>query len=216
MRVVACSLPFFANAGHSSATGASRSSLPRLARTWAQSAVAPLVQEKTMLTQSFFPGAPLFWSAAPPHRSTTVSPPTVRHTEAPTSPLASKFSWKASATRSKPGLTVPSVIFSFLGRHRQLERLHQEGGGRRQAGIVDAVADALGDVKADLHAGLLQHLRGALAQHMRQHLVLVAMGQQPRRPRLDLVLQDFRPRQHAREADDAGERTGRAPAGTRA
>jgi hypothetical protein len=110
MRVVALSLPFCANAGHSSATGASRSSLPRLASTWAQSAVAPLVQEKTMLTVSFVHGAAVFWSAVPPHRSTTVSPPTVRQTEAPTSPLASKFSWKASATRSNPGLQIPSLI----------------------------------------------------------------------------------------------------------
>ena len=43
------------NSGHSSTTGASRSSLPRLASTWAQSAVAPLVQEKTMLTVSLRP-----------------------------------------------------------------------------------------------------------------------------------------------------------------
>ena len=60
-----------------------------------------------MLTVSFVHGAPVFWSAVPPHRSTTVSPPTVRQTEAPTSPLASKFFWKASATRSKPGLQFP-------------------------------------------------------------------------------------------------------------
>ena len=63
-----------------------------------------------MLTGSFVHGAPVFWSAVPPHRSTTVSPPTVRQTEAPTSPLASKFFWKASATRSKPGLQIPSLI----------------------------------------------------------------------------------------------------------
>jgi hypothetical protein len=66
-----------------------------------------------MLTVSLVHGAAVFWSAVPPHRSTTVSPPSVRQTEAPTSPLATKFLSKASATRSKPGLQIPSVMSSF-------------------------------------------------------------------------------------------------------
>ena len=74
------------------------------------------------------------------------------------------------------------------------------------------MADAFGDVQADLHVVLLQHLGGAMAEDMRQHLVLVAMGQQHRRPRLDLGLEHVRSRQHAREADDAGERLGAAQA----
>ena len=110
MRVVTRSLPCWPNSGHSSTTGASMSSLPRLASTWAQSAVAPLVQENTTLTVSLAHAAPVFGLAIPPHRSTTVSPPTVRQTEAPISPLLSKFFLKASATRSKPGLQSPSVI----------------------------------------------------------------------------------------------------------
>ena len=65
---------------------------------------------------------------------------------------------------------------------------------------------------ADLHAVLPQRLGGALGQHVRQHLVAVAMRQQHRRPRLDLVPEHVRPRQHAGEADDAGERLGAAQA----
>ncbi len=67
---------------------------------WAHSAVAPLVQEKTMLTVSFFQGACVLGSATPPHRSTTVSPPTFRQTDAPTSPRSAKFRAKVSAIRS--------------------------------------------------------------------------------------------------------------------
>jgi hypothetical protein len=63
-----------------------------------------------MLTVSRVHGACVFGLATPSHRSTTVWPPTVRQTEAPTSPLLSKFLAKASATRSKPGLQSPSVI----------------------------------------------------------------------------------------------------------
>ena len=78
--------------------------------------------------------------------------------------------------------------------------------------VVDAVADALGDVHADLHAILAQHLRGALGQHVRQHLVAVAVHQQHGRPRLDLGAQHIRPRQHAGKADDSGQRRGAAQA----
>ena len=66
----------------------------------AHSAVAPFVQENTMLTVSFFHGVLVLACAVPPHRSTTVSPPTLRQTEAPTSPRSAKFWAKASATRS--------------------------------------------------------------------------------------------------------------------
>ena len=110
MRVVTRSLPFWPNSGHSAVTGASRSSLPRLASMWAHSAVAPLVQEKTMPTVSFFHGALVLGSAVPPHRSTTVLPPTVTHTEAPTSPRSPKLRSKASAILSKPDVQVPSMV----------------------------------------------------------------------------------------------------------
>ena len=63
-----------------------------------------------MLTVSRFHGAFVLGSARPPHRSTTVSPPTVRQTDAPISSLASKLLWKASATRSNPFLQVPSTF----------------------------------------------------------------------------------------------------------
>src|SRR5215510_6089202 len=78
MRVVTPSLACWPNSGHSSTAGASRSSLPRLASACAHNAVAPLVQEKTMLTVSRIQGALVLGSAMPPHRSTTVSPATVR------------------------------------------------------------------------------------------------------------------------------------------
>src|SRR5476649_879290 len=213
MRVVTCSLPFWANSGQSADTGASMSSWPREARTWAHKAVAPLVQEKTMPTVSRVQGVP-FLSTVPPHRSTTVSPPTVRHTEAPTSPCSAKFLAKASATRSKPFLQVPStlMLFSRLGWHRQLEHLQDETRGVAEAGLVDAVADALGDVHADLHAVLAQQLGGALGQHVRQHLVAVAVQEQHRRPCLDLGAQRVGIGQHAREADDARELPGAAQA----
>src|SRR5690348_13002912 len=179
MRVVTASLPCWPNSGQSSVTGASMSSLPRLASTCAQSAVAPLVQEKTMPTVSRAHGLPVLGSAIPPHRSTTVSPPTVRQTEAPTSPCSAKFFWKASATRSKPFLHVPSTVMSasFL-RQRQLEDIQQEGGRLRKAGLVDAVPDAAGDVHANRQAVPAQRFRRALGQHMRQHLVAVAVQQQ--------------------------------------
>src|SRR5258707_1256570 len=66
MRVVTACLPFCPNSGHSSLTGASRSSLPRLASMWAHSAVAPLVQEKMMLSVSFFHAALVLLSATQP------------------------------------------------------------------------------------------------------------------------------------------------------
>jgi hypothetical protein len=115
MRVVTRSLPFWPNSGHSPVTGASRSSLPRLASMCAHSAVAPLVQEKTMLIVSFCHGALVFGSAVPPHRSTTVSPPTVTQTEAPTSPRSPKLRSNASAILSKPGLQLPSTVIPVPG-----------------------------------------------------------------------------------------------------
>ena len=69
-----------------------------------------------MPTVSLVHGVFALGSAMPPHRSTTVSPPAVRQTEAPTSPLSPKFFSKASATRSKPGLQVPSTILFVLSR----------------------------------------------------------------------------------------------------
>src|ERR1700749_4425179 len=178
MRVVTWSLPCWPNSGHSLVTGSSMSSLPRLARTWAQIAVAPLVQEKTMPTVSFFHGALVLGSAMPPHRSTTFSPRTVSATEAPTSPRSPKLRSKASATRSKPRAAVPSIFTgghpSSVGTlgHRQVGALEQEARSVAQARLVDAVADTLGDVHAGLHAVLAQHLRRALGQVMRQHLVV--------------------------------------------
>jgi hypothetical protein len=53
---------------------------------WAQSAVAPLVEDQTCVSVSDCQGAPVSSRAVPPHKSTTVSPSHMTHTEAPTSP----------------------------------------------------------------------------------------------------------------------------------
>ena len=149
----------------------------------------------------------------PPHRSTTVSPPTVRQTEAPTSPRSREVLLEgfgdALEARLAGAVDVMSRPACGIG---SLKASSRKRAAWRQAGVVDAVADALGDVQADLHAVLAQHLGGALGQDMRQHLVAVAVRQQHRRPRLDLVLQHIRPGQHAGEADDAGEWLGAAQA----
>ena len=119
------------NSGQSSATGASRSSLPRLASTWAQSAVAPLVQEKTMLDRVLRPrrAGLRIGRCRPTGRRRSRRRPSGRPRRRPRR-LASKFFSKASATRSKPGLQVPSVICVFpICGHRQLERLEQEARG---------------------------------------------------------------------------------------
>jgi hypothetical protein len=91
-----------------------------------------------------------------------------------------------------------------------IEGVEHEARAVRQAGLVDPVADALGDVHADLDAVLLQRVRGALGQDGRQHLVAVAMDQQHRRLRPDLRRQRLGRGQHAGEADDAGQRPGAA------
>jgi hypothetical protein len=67
-----------------------------------------------MLTVSRVHGAWVFASAMPPHRSTTVSPPTVRQTDAPISPFSFRLFSKASATRSKPGRQVPCVMRALI------------------------------------------------------------------------------------------------------
>jgi hypothetical protein len=67
MRTLAASLPRFANSGQYSATGASRSSRPRDASRCAHSAVAPFVQENTMLTVSRSQARPVAGAAMPPH-----------------------------------------------------------------------------------------------------------------------------------------------------
>jgi len=76
IRTVAASLPPAANSGQTSATGASRCSSPRSSSGWAQSAVAPLVDENTMASVSSAHAAPVSASARPPHRSTRRSSPT--------------------------------------------------------------------------------------------------------------------------------------------
>ena len=67
-----------------------------------------------MLSVSFFHGALVLLSAMPPHRSTTVSPPAVTQTDAPSSPFSAKFLVKVSATRSKPFLQVPSIFMAMV------------------------------------------------------------------------------------------------------
>ena len=65
-----------------------------------------------MLTVSLVHGALVLGSAVPPHKSTTVSAPIVRQTDAPISPLSAKFRVKVSATRSKPFLQMPSTFIA--------------------------------------------------------------------------------------------------------
>src|SRR6478609_6696014 len=119
MRTVARSLPALPNPGQYSVTGASRSSSPRLASTWAHVAVMPLVQEYTTTSVSAsHAGASGSSALRPPQRSTTRSPSTVTHTEAPTSSNSSKLRRKASATASKWGWQVPAR--STIARFCQL------------------------------------------------------------------------------------------------
>ena len=120
---------------------------------------------------------------------------------------------KASATRSKPGLQVPSVMSSLL----YCGSGSLNASSRKRAACDSAVSlmpwpTPSAMCRPTFDAVLPQRFGGALAQHMRQHLVAVAVRQQYRRPRLDLVLQDLRPGQHAGEADDAGQRLGAAQA----
>ena len=85
------------------------SSSPRWARRLAQAAVAPLVVEKTSCRVSSVYGVPALRSATPPHRSTTLRPPTYTLAAAPTSPCSSKLARNASATPSNPGSTEPPI-----------------------------------------------------------------------------------------------------------
>src|SRR5215467_5612317 len=117
------SFPPCANSGQYCTTGASRSSLPREARIWAQSEVAPLVEDHTTLIVSSFQGPFVTGRAIPPHISTTVSPSKVTQTDAPTSPRCWKFCLNSSATRSNlasqnplisPWLTVILTLGKFV------------------------------------------------------------------------------------------------------
>src|SRR6185369_16597143 len=81
---------------------------------WAQIAVAPLVQENTIDTVSLFHCLLLASSAKPPHRSTTVLPPTDRQTLAPNSSRLLKFSAKASRTGWNFGSQNPSMWLSAI------------------------------------------------------------------------------------------------------
>ena len=98
IRTVAASLPLVANSGQYSATGASRSSRPWAARTWAHSAVAPFVQLCTTETVSRSHAVPALASAMPPHTSTTVVPSSVTHSDAPTSARSVKLRTNSSTT----------------------------------------------------------------------------------------------------------------------
>ena len=87
-----------------------------------------------------------------------------------------------------------------------------------QAFLVDAVADAGRDVPFDRHLQRGQPLRGVEQRLHRDELVLVAMDQQHRRPRLrisaaNVVRVDvLRQHQHAGIADDRRRRHGAAQA----
>ena len=70
----------------------------------AHNAVAAFVHENTSEIVSSVHGAAASSAATrPPHRSTTVSPPTLTHTDAPTSSRFVKFSMNASPTLENSG-----------------------------------------------------------------------------------------------------------------
>src|SRR5688500_15436084 len=151
MRTVACSLPRVANSGQYSATGASTSSRPRDASTCAHSAVAPLVQEWTTEIVSR--------PNVPPHTSTTASPPTVMHSDAPVSPRSAKLASNASTTGWNRSSQVPSAkTLSQESDHRVPRALvgrpvvlQTRDADLADVGVGEAVADT--PVHLDLPVG---------------------------------------------------------------
>src|SRR5262245_6760381 len=109
MATVTPSFPCWPNSGQYWTTGACRSRSPRSIRMCAQSDVAPLVADQRWLTVSSCQASPVSGRATPPHRSTTVSPSTITHTEAPTSPRLRKFSMNSRRTRLNSGCQVPEI-----------------------------------------------------------------------------------------------------------
>ncbi|CAM5727652.1 hypothetical protein SVIOM74S_05897 [Streptomyces violarus] len=71
----------------------------------AHSATGPLVVDHTLTSVSCSHGRVRAASAQPPHRSTTVLPPTVTATAAPSSPRPRKFSSNALRTAVKRAST---------------------------------------------------------------------------------------------------------------
>src|SRR6266545_2833996 len=140
------SLPFLANSGQYAATGALISSWPRAASRCAHSATAPLVADHTLPIVSWAHG----WSgrAVPPHRSTTVCPSSVTHTDAPTSEPTSS----GSATFNVRGMHI-------VGRDDELAGLLTAVGRVPAAGLVAAVVSG--------EAGIgKSHLIGAAAERL--------------------------------------------------
>ena len=76
----------------------------------AHSAVAPFVHDHTSPIVSRSHARPVSGSAVPPHRSTTGSPSTVTHTEAPTSSRSAKFRSNSSRTAPNAVAHVPSIM----------------------------------------------------------------------------------------------------------
>src|SRR5262245_30980265 len=109
MATVTPSFPCWSNSGQYWTTGACSSMSPRSIRMCAQSDVAPLVADQRWLTVSSCHGSPVSGRATPPHRSMTVSPSAITHTEAPTSPRLRKFSMNSRRTRLNSGCQVPDT-----------------------------------------------------------------------------------------------------------
>ena len=143
-RPVAVSLPFWPNSGQYFVTGASRSSWPRSASMCAQSAMPPLVEEKTIEIVSLSHASPP-GDLRPPQRSTTGLPSMLMAQLAPTSPRVSKLVTKASSTPENFGSQVPStwpalVLTEIFCMSSYLDFLMQDDRAfhpRPQAGEVD-------------------------------------------------------------------------------
>ena len=79
------------------------------------------MQEYTSeIVSSVHGGAASSCATRPPHRSTTVSPATLMHTDAPTSPRAAKFSTNASTTFENSRRTAPedlTLLYRDINQH---------------------------------------------------------------------------------------------------
>jgi hypothetical protein len=75
----------------------------------AHSAVAPFVHDQTWTIVSRCQGAPVSLRAVPPQRSTTLRPPAITETAAPSSPRSLKFRMNSSRTRLKRSAQTPET-----------------------------------------------------------------------------------------------------------
>ncbi len=103
------SLPLAANSGQYVATGASRSSCPRSARTSAASEVIVLVVDHTLTRVFSSHGLVRSWSTKPPQKSATISPSTVSATDAPRSPPSSMVDDSTSTSLPNGSLQYPEI-----------------------------------------------------------------------------------------------------------